>query len=315
MTCSRALLFALAAATPSCAAAGGNGSGPRGPDAAGRSDSAALAERRTDLPPGHPSTPERALPPGHPPVRGRGELPPGHPPVRGNGGGLPPGHPPVRGDGGELPPGHPPVDEDRPSLDAPGPMAEAWKRPYILLDGRTGRRLDQRALVRRLAQAQVIYVGEKHDRPAHHQVQLEVIDRVGALGPAAVGLEMVQRPFQAALDAYAIDGDEDALLAGTEWTKRWGYDFRLYRPILRHAAQAGMPLVALNARREITRAVAREGPEGLDPELEAELPELDLDDVAHRARVRLVWAEHVGPHGGLAFENFYAAQVIWDETM
>ena len=194
-------------------------------------------------------------------------------------------------------------------------MAEAWRRPRVLLDGRTGRRLDEAALTERVREARVIYVGEKHTEPRHHYVQLDVIDRAAKLGSVTIGLEMVQKPFQSALQAFSRSGNEERLLEEVEWETRWGYDFRLYRPIFRYAQRAGLPLVALNAPRELTRTVARRGLSELSAELSAEVPELDLRNVAHRARIRMIWAQHVGPHGNLSFDRFYTAQVIWDETM
>ncbi len=211
-----------------------------------------------------------------------------------------------------MPPGHPPIGPD---LDDPGPLAERWRRPHFLLDGRTGRRIDEAGLDARLKAARVVYVGEKHDRADHHAVQLAVIERTARLGSAGVGLEMVQRPFQAALDAFLESKDEDGLVEATEWSTRWGYDFRLYRPIFRFAADRSLPLYALNAQKELTRAVARVGPEALPAELASELPELDLEQTAHRARIHMVWAAHAAPHGGMRFDHFYAAQVTWDEAM
>lgn len=269
------------------------------------------------------SLPARNAAPGDGPPRARVPGPPLEAGAEDHGGTprVPPGHPPVTGKG--LPPGHPPLDrpsadakpEKGPSLDDPGPTAEAWRRPYFLVDGRTGERLDDAALDARLAKSRVIYIGEKHDAPAHHQVQLEILERAARLGTVAVGLEMIQRPFQPALDVFMRDRDEAALTAGVEWESRWGYDFRLYRPIFRWAVERGIPLVALNARKELTRAVARKGLEGIPAELRSELPKLDLSHPAHRTRIGMVFAEHVAPHGGLELDDFYAAQVVWDETM
>lgn len=229
----------------------------------------------------------------------------------------PKGHPSIGKKDGKLPPGHPPVPgmKPSPSLDEPGPLAEAWRRPFLLLDGRTGARLDTAALEDRLTAARVIYVGEKHDEPSHHQVQLEVLHRAKRKGSVAIGLEMVQRPFQAALDAFLATGDETALRTGVQWKDRWGFDFRLYRPIFFYAKNHGLRLVALNAKKELSRAVAKEGVQSLDPQARESLPKLDLTHTTHRARLRLIWAQHVAPHGGMAFEHFYAAQVVWDETM
>lgn len=214
-----------------------------------------------------------------------------------------------------LPAGHP--DTSKPSdldLEAPGPLAANWLKSYEVLDGDTGETVDEASLLDRLKTSRAVYVGEAHPKPQHHAVQLAIIDKLRQLGPVEIGLEMVQRPFQPALDRYLASGDEAELLTGAEWKERWGYDFRLYRPIFLYAVTHQIPLRALNARKELTRSVARNGVEALEPELRRDLPELELGLTRHRARLRLVWAQHAGDHG-MAFENFYAAQVVWDESM
>jgi len=85
-------------------------------------------------------------------------------------------------------------------------------------------------------------------------------------------------------------------------------------PIFSSASASRLPLIALNARRELTRAIAREGLEALTPELRAELPELDTSDAEHRAMV----TEALGGHEGMdpaRLERFYLAQLTWDESM
>jgi hypothetical protein len=48
-------------------------------------------------------------------------------------------------------------------------------------------------------------------------------------------------------------------------------------------------------------------------EIQDELPEMDLEDPYHRALVRAIFDDH--PMGGMDFETFYGAQVLWDESM
>ncbi|MBX2814304.1 MAG: ChaN family lipoprotein [Myxococcales bacterium] len=223
---------------------------------------------------------------------------------------LPKGHPPIAR--GKLPPNHPPVGPD---LDAPGPRAEEWAKPYVLFDGRTGQPISDNDLQIRLKDAKVIYVAEQHTRASHHQVQLEVLHRTAELGSVAVGLEMVQWPFQSALDHYLTTTDEKTMLEGVEWKKRWGFDYRLYRPIFQWAARNQHPLVALNARAELTKAIASGGASNVPTELVGEVPALDDTLPSHRSRLQLVWQQHASHHGKRAFEHFYSAQILWDESM
>jgi uncharacterized iron-regulated protein len=199
--------------------------------------------------------------------------------------------------------------------------------PGAIVEGGTGARLTFDELIERLARAQVVYVGERHDQAAHHVFQKRVfaalVDR-WTDGPVALGMEMFQRPAQPALDAYVAGTiDEAALLEKTEWKTRWGFGWEMYAPMLRRARDepkaAGEPgrlrVVALNAPKEVTRAVAKGGLEALTPEQRGALPPLDLGDAGHRAFVLKAFGAHGAEMPKDRFERFYTAQVIWEETM
>lgn len=185
-----------------------------------------------------------------------------------------------------------------------------------ILEVATGRRLGLDALIDRLAEARVVYVGERHDRAEDHDAQRAILTALHARRPElAIGFEMFQRPFQAALDEYVAGRiDEPELLARTEWETRWGFDFALYRPLIRFGPDHGVRLIALNAPRETTRTLAREGLDALDAATRDGLPELDRTQVAHRARVEAALREHPGADDAM-IERFYTAQLVWDETM
>ncbi len=151
------------------------------------------------------------------------------------------------------------------------------------------------ALIPRLADRRVVFVGEAHDRYEDHLNQLAIIRGLHQRGAdLAIGMEMFQQPFQAALDAYiAGEIDEDEMLRRTDYFERWRFDYRLYRPILRFAREQGIPVIALNLEREITTKVGDGGLEALSAEERARIPAvIDRDDPAYRARVKAVFDLH-----------------------
>jgi uncharacterized iron-regulated protein len=173
--------------------------------------------------------------------------------------------------------------------------------PYVVLDGRTGRQLEEAAYWPRLARARAVCIGEEHPNPHHHWVQLHTVQKlIAALGKDEVlglGLEMVQRPFQGVLDDYAAKRiDAAALKSRTGWEERWGYDFSFYGPTLDAAIGAGGKLLALNTSRELTKKVSRQGLESLTPDERAQVPELKLDDPRHRAWFDALMSELGGAH-------------------
>lgn len=184
-----------------------------------------------------------------------------------------------------------------------------------IIDTKTGQEISFEKMIASLSSANQVYVGEIHDDKLQHEAQLWVLKALfyQRPGQVAVGMEMFQRPFQSVLDLYS-DGEigEKAMLRETQYEQRWGYEFSLYRSILRFSLDHGVPIVALNAPTEWVKKVSASGLEGLSPEDRKLLPELDLNDAVHKARVKEAFDEH--PHGG-NFEKFYAIQTLWDETM
>ncbi len=197
----------------------------------------------------------------------------------------------------------------------PKPAPEDTRIEATIYDGRTGAVISRDDLFERLTEARVVYVAERHDSADHHDVQLQILEALAArTATIGIGLEMVKRPFQKWLSDYVAGRiDEAKFIERAEWERRWGFDFAMYRPLFEVARERGMPAFALNARDEITRAVAREGLDALDPVDREALPELDLTVERHRAMVKAVFDAH--DMGSMKFEDFYAAQTIWDETM
>jgi uncharacterized iron-regulated protein len=184
-----------------------------------------------------------------------------------------------------------------------------------IIDTKTGQEISFEAMIASLSSANQVYVGEIHDDKLQHEAQLWVLKALfyQRPGQVAVGMEMFQRPFQPVLDLYvAGEIGEKAMIRETQYEQRWGYDFSLYRGILRFSLDHGVPVVALNAPTELVKKISKGGIEGLTPEERQQVPELDLNDAAHKARIKASFDEH--PHGG-NFDKFYTIQTLWDETM
>ncbi|HVV87302.1 MAG TPA: ChaN family lipoprotein, partial [Kofleriaceae bacterium] len=137
-----------------------------------------------------------------------------------------------------------------------GGLVEAAALPYAIVDGHTGHAVADAEFWVRLGGARAVCAGEEHPSPHDHWAQLQIVDHLTAppRGGAglAVGMEMVQQPFQGVLDDWTgARIDDAALLSRTGWVERWGYDFAMYRPVLALARTRGAALVALNAPSEL----------------------------------------------------------------
>jgi uncharacterized iron-regulated protein len=173
----------------------------------------------------------------------------------------------------------------------------------------------------KLAQADVVYLGETHDSAADHQAQLEIIQALHRARPnLAIGLEMFQRPYQMVLDRYLAGTITEAqLLEQSQYQRRWGFPWEFYAPILRFAKAQKLSVIALNAPSEVSRKVARQGLASLTLSDRRFIPPpsaLQLEPAAYRQMIRQVFEEmHQGKGNSDRFEKFFLTQVLWDETM
>jgi uncharacterized iron-regulated protein len=188
--------------------------------------------------------------------------------------------------------------------------------PLSLVNAATGKSIEPEAFLAVLRTKKVVYVGERHDQPADHGVQYAILRQLHRdEASIAIGMEMFQIPFQEPLAKWSAGLiDETVLREETEYDTRWGFDFSMYRPILEYARHRGLEVVALNTPRELAYAVAKDGLDSLSEEQASALPELDLTNERHRALFDSEFDE--GEHAaGNAVDQYYEAQVVWDETM
>jgi uncharacterized iron-regulated protein len=167
------------------------------------------------------------------------------------------------------------------------------------------------------AAKKIVYLGEYHDRFSHHNIELQIIQELHRKDPRlAIGMEMFQRPFQNTLDDYVRGAiDEREFLSRSEYYKRWGFDYNLYKPILDFARRERVPVIALNMRKEIIEKVSKAGMDALTDEEGKELPrQTDFADQDYRHRIRQAFEQHRG-QGEMNFDFFFQAQVLWDEAM
>ncbi|MBW2266690.1 MAG: ChaN family lipoprotein, partial [Deltaproteobacteria bacterium] len=169
-----------------------------------------------------------------------------------------------------------------------------------------------------LTASRIIYIGERHDRFAHHINQLQIIKKMHNAGyKLAVGMEMFQKPFQQVVNDYLAGRiDEREFLQKTEYFSRWRYDYNLYKPIIDYIKQQNLPLVALNIQGDISRKVAREGIYSLSEKEKKQLPgSIDLSNERYRRNLNEVFPLHKKQEELKDFSFFLQAQILWDEAM
>lgn len=181
-------------------------------------------------------------------------------------------------------------------------------------DGRHKRVISFADFVERLQEANIVCFGEIHENEMHHHLQAQLIkalfERDKRLG---VGMEIFQRPFQKVVDEYLAGTiSEEALLKGTDYEERWGYEWELYRPIVELCRRNRIPLAALNAPQELTRQVSKVGFDGLKAADKEQLAGIDFHVKAHRD----YWYDYLSPDAKPeANERWYQVMTVWDGYM
>lgn len=133
----------------------------------------------------------------------------------------------------------------------------------VIRDLHTGKTLTADELVERLASAPRVLVGEQHDNPDHHALQLwllQALEQKRAQG--SLLMEMINPDQQTKVDqaralvqAGHAPGD---LFAALAWQKNW--EWSMYGPIVRHALAQPYPLLSANLDRSEIMQIYKERP-------------------------------------------------------
>ena len=174
-------------------------------------------------------------------------------------------------------------------------------------------------LLKDMETRRVIYVGEMHTNQEHHRIQLEVIQALFQKFPdLAVGMEMFDHSYQDVLDQWSAGQlDQEDFLKKVHWYANWRYDFSLYKDILEFIKENHLRLVGLNIPGHIPPKIREGGIESLRDDEKKHLPrQVDLSSTVHRDYLQEVFENHRHHfRGEVEFENFYAAQSVWEDAM
>jgi len=169
-------------------------------------------------------------------------------------------------------------------------------------------------LWRSIAEADVIYIGETHDRPADHAYQLRLVrGMVRRQMDFAVGWEMFDQTQQGSLDAWDRGLiSRQQLFQATGFDRRWAVYSPFYAKVLQTVKRARQENVALNAPPNLVKKIARG--QNVSSQEKALLPHgFTTNRAAYRNFVALM-----GGHPGIpahSVRSLFAAQNVWDQTM
>jgi len=172
-------------------------------------------------------------------------------------------------------------------------------------------------LLNELEESDLIFVGEVHDHPEHHLIEVQILQALTArYGPLTVAMEFFATTQQPALDRYMEkEVTETTFLKDVDWARGWSFPYHFYRPLVFSAVEKGNRLIGINLPGSVVRKVARSGLDSLTPEERGHVAkEIDLGNEAHHQYLIEVFKGH--SHDDLKnFDYFYQAQCVWEDTM
>lgn len=145
------------------------------------------------------------------------------------------------------------------------PPLPAWQSPEgrerpelgVIRDLRSGERLTPEQLVERLAAQPRVLVGEQHDNPDHHALQLWLLQALESRREqGSLLLEMLDPVQQPKVDSVRKGPLPSDLPEALAWQENW--DWQLYGPIVRHALAQPYPLLAANLDRAEIKLIYKE---------------------------------------------------------
>ncbi len=178
-----------------------------------------------------------------------------------------------------------------------------------------GRTLSQDNLLRLMADAQVIYLGERHDNERHHQLQLEIVRELLERGrQPALAFEFFSVEQSGYLLQYTHKSDpakshyrqplqEDGLRQLLGWKQRSDSEWERYAPLLRLAQQQAMPVYGIDLPKAVRSRMVQHGVSGLTAVERGLLYPTGFENQAYQA---LMQQQLAASHCGLASEDYLA---------
>lgn len=121
-----------------------------------------------------------------------------------------------------------------------------------------GQKVPESELLSALASARFAFIGEKHDNPDHHQIELRLIrHRLANQAGSAVVFEMLDDAQRPSLASLAVDDSLEQIQAKLAWPAK-GWDFAVYGPLFQASAKEGR-LVAGNVGKKFIGEVYANG--------------------------------------------------------
>lgn len=183
-----------------------------------------------------------------------------------------------------------------------------------------GKASDLAAIAKAFAENDAVFLGEMHDDAVGHAVQLELfkiaVQQQSEKRRVTLSLEMFERDVQIVLDEY-LSGQisENHFMLSS---RPWGNYKTDYRPLVEHAKEKKLYVVAANAPRRYVNMVSRTGRDSinaLSPQAKTWLAPLPFAEPSEAYAKKFKALMGPSPEAQMGLEKILSSQSLWDATM
>jgi uncharacterized iron-regulated protein len=190
-------------------------------------------------------------------------------------------------------------------------LMAADKPAYVLYNAK-GKKVSYEKMLKDLRQQDVVLIGELHNNPISHWLELEITQALAEQRQLVLGAEMFERDNQGALTNY-LQGKITA--KGLDSSARLWKNYKTdYAPLVNFAKEKNLAFIATNVPRKFASLVARGGFENLSNLTVEEKSWIAPQPMAYDAnlpgyqKMLTMMGEHTSP-------NMPKAQALKDATM
>ena len=138
---------------------------------------------------------------------------------------------------------------------------QAFDKPAYVLYNAKGKKVSYEKMLKNLQKQDVVLIGELHNNPISHWLELEITQALSEKRQLVLGAEMFERDNQAALTNY-LQGKITA--KGLDSSARLWKNYKTdYAPLVNFAKEKNLPFIATNVPRKYASQVSRGGFESL----------------------------------------------------
>ena len=178
-------------------------------------------------------------------------------------------------------------------------------------------------MIQEMKDSALVYIGETHNSLPMHDLQLKIIQALFEQDRnLVIGLEMFPVTSQDVLNKWSLGIlSQDEFIREAQWYVNWNFAFGFYEKIFAFAKANQVPVLGLNAPREIITKIRMRGWDSLADEEKAIVPKPDLTHQEHRQLIRAIFEgaeippQMKGAGLDMMFEGLYRSQAAWDSVM